>query len=153
MVVSDLIAMTSRDEHVAPHNGAFAKVLGRYVREESILDLGSALAKMTLLPARRLEQIAPAFRRKGRLQVGADADITMFDPATVRETSEMKAGKFGSAPIGIPYVMVSGKLVIDGGQADTGIRPGQPIRYPLITDGEIVLEYDDAKYQWDAGRR
>ena len=39
---------------------------------------------------------------------------------------------------------------IEDGKANTDVRPGQPIRYPLITEGEITLEYDDAQYQWDA---
>jgi len=58
-------------------------VLGRYVREVGLIDLPTALAKMTLLPARRLEAYDPAFARKGRLQVGADADVTIFNPETV----------------------------------------------------------------------
>ncbi len=78
------------------------------------------------------------------------ADITIFNPATVRETAEMKQGKFGSAPVGIPYVMVSGQLLIDSGKANIKIRPGQPIRYPVITKGKIKLDFGDKKYQWHA---
>ena len=48
-----------------------------------VLDLMTALAKMTLLPARRLESIAPEMKRKGRVQIGADADLTIFDPNTI----------------------------------------------------------------------
>jgi N-acyl-D-aspartate/D-glutamate deacylase len=60
--------------------GTFALVLGRYVREEQALDLMMALKKMTLMPAQRLEKRAPMFKEKGRIRVGADADITVFDP-------------------------------------------------------------------------
>ncbi|MBL0306510.1 MAG: hypothetical protein IPQ25_10900 [Chitinophagaceae bacterium] len=63
--------------------GTFSRVLGKYVREEKVIDLITALEKMTLLPAKRLENIAPMMRFKGRLQVGADADITIFNPNTV----------------------------------------------------------------------
>jgi N-acyl-D-aspartate/D-glutamate deacylase len=55
-------------------------VLGHYVREEKALDLMTALRKMTLMPAQRLKRRAPVFRSKGRIRVGADADITVFDP-------------------------------------------------------------------------
>ena len=54
---------------------------------------------------------------------------------------------------GIPYVLVHGQIVIDGGVANTSIRPGQPIRYPSIDEGPIELEYGDEKYQWNAGTR
>ncbi|NIQ55744.1 MAG: amidohydrolase family protein, partial [Gammaproteobacteria bacterium] len=63
--------------------GSFARVLGRYVREEGTLSLMEALRKMTLMPARRLENVVPAMRGKGRVSVGADADLTMFDPEAV----------------------------------------------------------------------
>src|SRR4029077_11963631 len=63
--------------------GTYALVLGRYVREEHALDLMTALRKMTLMPAQRLEKRAPVFKDKGRIRVGADADITVFDPAPV----------------------------------------------------------------------
>ena len=63
--------------------GTFSRVLGKYVREEKVIDLNTALEKMTLLPAKRLENIAPMMRFKGRIQVGADADITIFNPNTI----------------------------------------------------------------------
>ena len=63
--------------------GTFSRVLGHYVREEKTLDLMTALRKMTLMPAQRLEKRAPTFKDKGRIRVGADADITVFDPARV----------------------------------------------------------------------
>src|SRR2546426_4642240 len=62
--------------------GTFARVLGRYVRETHALSLMDAIRKMTLMPAQRLGARDPAMREKGRLWVGADADITIFDPLT-----------------------------------------------------------------------
>lgn len=58
--------------------GTLARVLGRYVRERRLIDLATAIRKMTLLPAQRLEAIAPQMSRKGRVQVGADADLVIF---------------------------------------------------------------------------
>ena len=123
IIVSDLVAMVSRDKKVAPHNGAFSKVLARYVREHGLLDLATALGKMTLLPARRLETYAPSFRRKGRLQPGADADITIFDPDTILDNATYM-DPFREAT-GIEYLLVNGELVIAGGELVPGSYPGR----------------------------
>ncbi|MGH9388495.1 MAG: amidohydrolase family protein, partial [Vicinamibacteria bacterium] len=72
--------------------GTYSRVLGRYVRERKTLGLMEALAKMSLMPARRLEGMAPAMRTKGRIQVGCDADITVFDPETVLDTATFEGG-------------------------------------------------------------
>ena len=84
------------------------------------------------------------------MQEGMIADITIFDPDTIADTSTMKQGERGSYTKGIPFVLVNGQVAIDDGVANTKLRAGKPIRYEPITGGEIVLEYDDAKYQWDA---
>jgi predicted amidohydrolase len=123
MIVSDLLPMTSRDEHVPPHNGAFTKVLGKYVRQEQALDLMSAIAKMTLLPAQRLQVYAPVFARKGRIQAGMDADITVFDPATVNANASYR-DPYQEAT-GIEYVIVNGQPVVRQGQLVEGIFPGR----------------------------
>jgi len=132
-----------------PRNTATSSWLLRQAREQNI-PLMDVVNNLSYVPAKYYTKLGglPALDQRGRLQEGMIADITIFDPATVRETSEMKKGKFASAPIGIPYVMVSGVLVIENGEANTDGRPGQPIRYPVITEGKVVLEYDDKKYQW-----
>ena len=86
--------------------GTFARVLGRYVRERGVIDLMTALEKMTLAPARRLENVAPAMDRKGRIQEGADADIVVFDPATVIDNATFEEGLAYST--GIRDVLVAG---------------------------------------------
>ncbi len=125
IVVSDLLPMFTRESKVAPHNGAFSRVLGRYVREEGLLDLQTALAKMTLLPARRVEQAAPAFKRKGRLQEGMDADITVFDPQTVLDRATYQDPYQPSA--GIQHVIVNGVFVVRDTEFVENAFPGRHI--------------------------
>ena len=134
-----------------PRNIATSSWLLRQAREQNIPLMG-VINNLAYVPAKYYTMLGglKALDERGRLQQGMIADITIFDPATVRETAEMKAGKFGSAPAGMPYVMVNGQLVIDNGAANTDIRPGQPIRYPVITEGEIVLDYNDKQFQWHA---
>ena len=107
-------------------SGTYAKVLGRYVREQGVVDLMDALRRMSLEPARRLEARAPQMREKGRIRVGADADITIFDPRTVIDRSTYLDATLTSD--GIEYVLVGGVVVIDGGDLVEGVAPGQPIR-------------------------
>ncbi len=105
--------------------GTFSRVLGLYVRERKALSLMDALAKMTIRPAQRLEGIAPIMRGKGRLQVGADADITVFDPNTIIDKATFEGGlKFSE---GIPYVFVNGTAVVKAGKTIGNVFPGQPI--------------------------
>ncbi|HTP34484.1 MAG TPA: amidohydrolase family protein [Candidatus Acidoferrales bacterium] len=101
--------------------GTYARVLGRYVREQHALTLADAISRMTLLPAQRL-----GLANKGRIAVGADADITVFDPGHVidRATFE-KPAQYSE---GIPYVVVNGTVVVDRGELVTTAMPGQPVR-------------------------
>jgi len=105
--------------------GTFSRVLGRYVRERNVLDLATAIRKMTLLPAQRLEKIAPQMARKGRIQVGADADLVIFDPDRVIDTATFESGPSFSE--GIHYVFVNGEAVVHEGQAVPDTFPGQAI--------------------------
>jgi dihydroorotase len=105
--------------------GTFSRVLGKYVREEKLINLNTAIEKMTLLPARRLEGIAPMMRFKGRLQVGADADITVFNPNTVIDKSSFDKGLAFSE--GIEHVIVNGVMVLRDGKTVANTFPGQPV--------------------------
>ena len=106
--------------------GSFARVLGHYVRDTGALTLSDAIAKMSLKPAQRLESFVPDMRRKGRLQVGVDADVVLFDPNTVRERATyLDAMQFSE---GFQYVMVNGVLVVDKGKLVDKVFPGQPVR-------------------------
>ena len=106
--------------------GTFARVLGHYVRERGLIDLPTAISKMTLLPARRLEPIAPQMRNKGRVQVGMDADLVLFDPQRVIDTATFESGPSFSE--GIEYVFVGGEAVVDSGEIVADAYPGKAIR-------------------------
>ena len=105
--------------------GTFSRVLGRYVREEKAIDMMIAIEKMTLLPAKRLESIAPMMRYKGRIQVGADADITVFNPATVTDKATFDNGLAFSE--GIEYVIVNGVIALKNGKTVANVFAGQPV--------------------------
>ena len=110
--------------------GTFSRVLGRYVREVQRqggrLSLMEAIRKMTLMPAQRLEARVPAMRQKGRLRVGADADITIFDAARVRDRSTYREPSL--SPVGIQHVIVNGVSVVANGRAVEGVAPGKAVR-------------------------
>lgn len=105
--------------------GTFARVLGRYVRERKVLSLKDALAKMTLLPARRAEAMAPQMKNKGRIRIGADADITVFDPERVLDTATFEKGL--SFSTGIDHVLVHGTAVVRDGKTVPNTFPGRAV--------------------------
>jgi N-acyl-D-aspartate/D-glutamate deacylase len=106
-------------------SGSYSKVLGKYVREEHALSLMDALRKMTIAPAHRLEARVPAMASKGRVRVGADADLTIFDPAKVIDRSTYEDATIPAT--GIPWVIVGGQVVVDQGKV-TAARPGRGVR-------------------------
>ena len=105
--------------------GTFSRVLGKYVREEKVIDMITAIEKITLLPAKRLEGIVPAMRFKGRIQVGADADITIFNPETIIDKATFEKGLEFST--GVEYVMVNGTFVLRNGKTVENVFPGQAV--------------------------
>ena len=84
--------------------GTYARVLGVYVREQKALTLMEAIRRMSLAPAQRLEAMAPAMRNKGRIRVGADADLDVFDAATVIDKATYQ--KPATYSYGFKYVFV-----------------------------------------------
>src|SRR5712671_6772152 len=128
MIASDGMPLTGAKIH--PRGQAtFSRVLGHYVREERALDLMTALRKMTLMPAQRLEKRAPIFKNKGRVRLGADADLTIFDPARIIDKATFEEPL--QYPDGIPFVLVNGVLVVKNSQLVSGVRPGRGARAPL----------------------
>ncbi|MEZ5228308.1 MAG: amidohydrolase family protein [Acidimicrobiales bacterium] len=124
MVGSDAILTRSLNNHPRS-SGCFSRLLGQYVRERQVLDLTSALSKITIQPARRFESMLPDLTRKGRLQRGADADIVVFDPLTIRDQATVAQPELRS--IGIDHVFVEGTHILRSGQLDETLRPGRPM--------------------------
>jgi N-acyl-D-amino-acid deacylase len=101
--------------------GSFPRVLGRYVREQHVLPLETAIHKMTAMSAAQL-----GLKDRGRIAAGDVADLVVFDPATVIDESTIQHPD--AAPKGIPDVMVSGTWVVADGKV-TGAHPGHVIRH------------------------
>ena len=120
MIASDGILENGKGHPRAA--GCYARVLGRYVREQHALSLMEAVRKMTTLPAERL-----GLQNKGRIRIGADADLTIFDPARVidRATFENPA----QYSEGIPYVLVNGVLVVKDSVVQENVMPGRGIKH------------------------
>jgi dihydroorotase len=108
--------------------GTYARVLGYYVRQQHALSLMEALRKMTVMPAQRLEARAPMMRNKGRIKVGADADLTIFAPELVIDKATYEKIAYSE---GIEYVLVGGVSVVSAGKLVEGVTPGEAIRAPM----------------------
>lgn len=100
--------------------GTFPRVLGRYVRDEPLISLETAVHKMTGMPARRL-----GLSDRGVLREGAVADVVVFDPSTVIDLATFEDPH--RYPAGIPHVLVNGEPIIRGG-VHTGARPGEVLQ-------------------------
>jgi len=100
--------------------GTFPRVLGRYVREWGVLNLETAIAKMTSMPAHRLQ-----LRDRGVLEIGFKADLVVFDRSTVMDQADDTNPR--SVPIGIEDVFVNGQRTLHNGRP-TGALPGRVLR-------------------------
>ena len=109
--------------------GTYSRVLGTYVRDKGTLSLMDALTRMTLMPAQRLERRVPAMKNKGRIRVGADADLTIFDPQLITDKSTFQdPAQYAE---GIRFVLVNGVVIVKDGQLQSGAKPGRPVRAPF----------------------
>lgn len=107
--------------------GSYPRILSRYVRDEHLLTLEEAIHKMTGLPAARV-----GLKNRGVLREGAFADITIFDPQTVRDRSTFDNPN--QYPEGIPYVIINGQLSVDNGQRTKALA-GRVLRGPGYKHG------------------
>ena len=120
VVGSDGNAIPIDQPEARPHPrnfGTFPRILGRYAREKGLLSLEEAVLKMSAEPARRL-----GLTDRGVVREGAIADLVVFDPETVADTTDF--GEAPTAPIGIDTVVVSGTVVVDDGVISSD-RPGR----------------------------
>ncbi len=126
IVAADGTPVISLDVKNAPFGiGTFSRIYARYVRKEGSLSLMDAVSKMTLLPARVLEDYSPAFKQKGRIQPGADADITVFGLARIQDNATFQEPFRPST--GIDHVIVCGEFALRDGAMVAGSFPGRRI--------------------------
>jgi N-acyl-D-aspartate/D-glutamate deacylase len=124
-----LIMIASDGFQGHPRNaGTYSRVLAQYVREKGTLTLMDALRKMSLMPAEVLERSTPTARQKGRLQEGADADIVVFDAATISDRSTF--AKPMEPSVGVHYLVVGGTVVVDEGKIVPDVFPGRALLGP-----------------------
>jgi dihydroorotase/N-acyl-D-amino-acid deacylase len=122
MIASDGRLTRIGDGVPHPRNyGTFPRVLGHYVRDEKVLTLEQAVRKMTAMPAARL-----GLKEQGCLRAGCAANVTVFSAESVRDKGTFENPH--QYPEGIPFVVVNGTIVVDGGQF-TAARPGRVLRH------------------------
>ena len=109
-----------------PRNaGTYSRVLAQYVREKGTITLMDALRKMSLMPAEMLARSTPVARQKGRLQEGSDADIVVFDAATISDQATFE--KPMEPSVGVHYLLVAGTAVVDEGKIVPDVFPGRAL--------------------------
>ena len=124
-----LIMIASDGAEGHPRNaGTYSRVLAQYVREKQTITLMNALRKMSFMPAEMLERSTSAAHQKGRLQEGADADIVIFDPATI--TDRATFDKPMEPSTGVHFLVVAGAIIIDEGKIVPNVFPGQALLGP-----------------------
>jgi len=124
MIASDGMPMV---EGAHPRGaGTHARVLALYTHENGTMTLMQALSKLSWQPAQRLEAFVPDMANKGRIRIGVDADLTLFDPATVQDNATFEDSLRYST--GIQHVLIEGTFVVRDGELVDGVAPGRGLR-------------------------
>jgi N-acyl-D-aspartate/D-glutamate deacylase len=126
LIPNPLVMIASDGDKGHPRNaGTYSRILARYVREQGTLTLMDALRKMALMPAQMLERSTPAGRLKGRIQEGADADITIFDANRIADLSTYQ--KPMESSVGVQYLIVGGDVLVNQGKLVSSTYPGRAL--------------------------
>ena len=142
-VASDAIVLLDKDGNILPEDAPYDKIVGhprssgaharalRMAREHNI-PLMTVLGNLSYWSAKHIGDTGlEAMKARGRLQEGMVADITVFDPQTVKDNADYPAGKNGLPSSGIPYVIVNGVVAVRDSQLVPDAWAGQPIRFPV----------------------
>jgi dihydroorotase len=140
MIGSD--TMTSAPASSHPRGaGAFSRTIGKYARDEGVISLMDAITMMTIRPALHLSEASDDMKRKGRLEIGADADIVLFCPDTIIDTATPE--NTTSFSKGIYYVLVNGRVGVDP-TGPLNVRAGRPVlsRFANPAEPQAYVNYD-----------
>lgn len=139
IIASDGMPLVDKNGEFLPFDAAFGQGLGHprsagtfgtYLRlaiDDGSLTMPQIIAKTAYLQAKFLETFVPSMKLRGRIQAGAFADLTLFNPKTVNGTAGYEAGTNSLPSVGFEYVIVNGKSVIKQGQLQEEIFPGEQI--------------------------
>ncbi|NMA94980.1 MAG: amidohydrolase family protein [Clostridiales bacterium] len=148
MLLEDSYTMIGSDTIIEPHYnnhprgaGTYSRLFGRYVREQGVLSMMDAIKKASYFPAKRMESSAPSMIFKGRIEVGADADITIFNPDTIIDKATVADTAAPSE--GIKYVIINGIITKNQDGIVPDVAPGKPIMSYFVDDIEynMPIEY------------
>jgi len=148
VVASDAMQGVDKDGNLLPWDADVRKYAGhprtassysttlKLAREHGV-PLMFTLSQLSYWTAKHLGDTGlEAMKQRGRVQVGKIADLTLFDAANVAPRATYKQGENGLPPVGIPYVIVNGTIVVDKGKV-LPVKPGQSIRFPVEAKGRF----------------
>ncbi len=107
-------------------SGTFSKVIRKYVNEENLISINTAITKMSLMPAKVLESVVPEMKLRGRIQKGCYADLLLFNLEDVKDNATFNAGFVRST--GMDHVIINGIILIENGELRSNTFPGQGIK-------------------------
>lgn len=133
MIGSDTIIEDGGNNHPRG-SGSYGRLFSHYVRESQLLTIMEAIEKASYLPAKRMEDIAPQMKYKGRIEVEADADLLVFDLDSFKDQSSIKETELAST--GMDYVLINGQMVKSPQGLEEDLKPGRPIKSKFVDSYE-----------------